>query len=112
MLSTRQERVYFQAFQPKSLIHSNKSNENIYDSFDGEYGFSSNNINIEEKEDLNENETKEEIKEEKKRNSTTKFFNFFQNHGSDQQKELEKMMNNICLNILVSHIPKKKVLKY
>jgi hypothetical protein len=37
----------------------------IYDNDDSEYIFSSNDINIEEKEDLNENKTKEETIEEK-----------------------------------------------
>jgi hypothetical protein len=74
MLSTGQERGHFQVVQLKTTISSNKSNENIDNNINnGEYGFSSFNINIEEKEDLNDNKIKEEIKEEKKTKSFTRF---------------------------------------
>jgi hypothetical protein len=65
-LSSGQEIGHFQAFQLKTTISSNKSNENIDDNNDI-YGFSSNNIKMEEdKEELNNNETKEEKKRRKK----------------------------------------------
>jgi hypothetical protein len=49
---------------------------------------------------------------EKKKISPVQSSTFFKTHISDQQKESEKMLNNIYLNIMVSRVPKKKVLKY
>jgi hypothetical protein len=88
MLTTGQEIGHFQAFQPKTSIHLNKSNENIYDNID-EYGLSTNDIIIKEKQDLNENKTTEEKRGEKEippANSSA----YFETCTSDQQMESEK----------------------
>jgi hypothetical protein len=58
MLSNWHERVHFQVFQLKTSIQLKDSNENIDDNINNnEYGFSLNDIIIEEKEYSNENET-------------------------------------------------------
>jgi hypothetical protein len=67
MLSNEHERVHFQAFQQKTSIQLYRSNEDIDENIDNEYGFSSNDIIIEEKQNLNENETEEKTKEGKKK---------------------------------------------
>jgi hypothetical protein len=91
MLSSGYERGHFQAFQPKTIISSSKSNENIDKNInDDEYGFSPN-INIEEeKEELNNNKIKEETKEEEKEKPPLNSSTFFETHTSNQQNESEK----------------------
>jgi hypothetical protein len=89
MLSSGYETGHFQTLQPKTTISLSKSNENIDDNNDI-YGVSSNEILREEKEELNNNETKDKTKEEEKEKLPQCSKTFFETHTSEQQKESEK----------------------
>jgi hypothetical protein len=111
MFSNGQEIGHFQAFQLKLSTSPNKSNENINDDNDI-YGVSSNNINIEEKEELNNNETKEEKKKKKKKNLQKILQLFSKLILLNNKKNQKKMLNKVYLKIIVLHITKKMVLIY
>jgi hypothetical protein len=107
-LSTGQEYAHFQAFQQKISIHLNGNNENIDDT-DGVYGVPSNNINIEEKEVLNENKTKEKEKKGKKKFLFQVLLVILKHVLLNGKRNLKKIVNNIYLNLMISDTRKKKM---